>query len=80
MTALFTKEQLEYIQNQLEPLKVEIAKQKYELRKTQNELYKLKDSLIYRNMAARIIEPRHFHQNRHILQNKKNNFIQEMTL
>jgi len=38
----------------LRPLVANVAKLTYELRKTNNELYKLKDSLVYRNMAARV--------------------------
>jgi hypothetical protein len=34
------------------PLENKILRLEYKLRKTENELYKLKDSLVYRNMAA----------------------------
>jgi hypothetical protein len=38
----------------ISPLKREVAKLKYELRSTKNEFFKLKDSLVYRDMAARV--------------------------
>ena len=72
MTSNFSRQQQEEIKKlfdvwaeplvaevaRLRPLVAEVARLTYELRKTNNELYKLKDSLVYRNMAARVtIEP-----------------------
>jgi hypothetical protein len=62
MTSNFSRQQQEEIKKLFDvwskPLENKILKLTYEHRKTKNELYKLKDSLVYRNMAARItMEP-----------------------
>jgi hypothetical protein len=42
------------VQQLMSPLKIKVEKLEYKLQKTTNELFKLKDSLVYRDMAARV--------------------------
>jgi hypothetical protein len=58
MTSNFSRQQQEEIKKLFDvwskPLENKILRLEYKLRKTENDLYKLKDSLVYRNMAARV--------------------------